>query len=64
MRTYEDHKESLHENHDSQWFYILCGFTFKFLRIELKSRFARTKFCESLRGIGTGSRISNALSCQ
>ena len=38
---------------------IICRYIF--LRIELKSHFARTKFSDSLRGIGTGSTISNAL---
>ena len=37
---------------------IICRYIF--LWIELKSRFARTKFCDLLRGIGTGSTISNA----
>ena len=37
---------------------IICRFIF--LRIELKLRFACTKFC----GIGTGSTISNSQYCQ
>ena len=41
---------------------IICSYIF--LRIELKSRFACTKFCDLLRGIGTGSTISNAQYCQ
>ena len=41
---------------------IICRYIF--LRIELKSRFARTIFCDLLRGIGTGSAISHAQYCQ
>lgn len=41
---------------------IICRYMF--LQIELKLCYARTKICDFVHGIGTGTTISNALYCQ